>query len=124
MLDDRSLNGVFVNGERVEWRVLADGDEILVGRYRLDLPRAGRGGSRAARDPGPDHRLTAWAAPRVPEERTERSGGARRIAPSTEPSIRRLAPVAAKIAVLSQKGGTGKTTAVRTLTDVFRRSRA
>jgi len=28
---------------------------------------------------------------------------------------------AATIAVLSQKGGTGKTTAVRTLTDVFRR---
>ena len=35
VLDDRSLNGVFVNGERVEWRVLTDGDEILVGRYRL-----------------------------------------------------------------------------------------
>jgi predicted nucleic acid-binding Zn-ribbon protein len=35
VLDDRSLNGVFVNGERVEWRVLQDGDEILVGRYRL-----------------------------------------------------------------------------------------
>jgi chromosome partitioning protein len=30
-------------------------------------------------------------------------------------------PVAATIAVLSQKGGTGKTTAVRTLTDIFRR---
>jgi chromosome partitioning protein len=30
--------------------------------------------------------------------------------------------VAQKIAVLSQKGGTGKTTAVRTLTDVFRRT--
>jgi pSer/pThr/pTyr-binding forkhead associated (FHA) protein len=35
VLDDRSLNGVFVNGERVEWRVLRDGDEIVVGRYRL-----------------------------------------------------------------------------------------
>ena len=35
VLDDRSLNGVFVNGERVEWRALRDGDEILVGRYRL-----------------------------------------------------------------------------------------
>jgi pSer/pThr/pTyr-binding forkhead associated (FHA) protein len=35
VLDDRSLNGVFVNGERVEWRTLNDGDEILVGRYRL-----------------------------------------------------------------------------------------
>jgi DNA-directed RNA polymerase subunit RPC12/RpoP len=37
VLDDRSLNGVFVNGERVEWRALADGDEILVGRYRLQF---------------------------------------------------------------------------------------
>ncbi len=35
VLDDRSLNGVFVNGERVEWRVLRDTDEIVVGRYRL-----------------------------------------------------------------------------------------
>ena len=37
VLDDRSLNGVFVNGERVEWRVLSDGDEIVVGRYRLQI---------------------------------------------------------------------------------------
>jgi len=35
VLDDRSLNGVFVNGDRVEWRILEDGDEIVVGRHRL-----------------------------------------------------------------------------------------
>jgi hypothetical protein len=35
VLDDRSLNGVFVNGEVVEWGRLADGDELTVGRYRL-----------------------------------------------------------------------------------------
>ncbi len=35
LLDDRSLNGVFVNGERVEWSTLRDGDEILVGRHEL-----------------------------------------------------------------------------------------
>ena len=35
VLDDRSLNGVFVNGARVEGKVLKDGDEIIVGRYRL-----------------------------------------------------------------------------------------
>lgn len=35
ILDDRSLNGVFVNGELVEWGGLADGDELTVGRYRL-----------------------------------------------------------------------------------------
>jgi pSer/pThr/pTyr-binding forkhead associated (FHA) protein len=44
VLDDRSLNGVFVNGERVEWRELLDGDEIVVGRYRLTfLDVAGAG---------------------------------------------------------------------------------
>jgi pSer/pThr/pTyr-binding forkhead associated (FHA) protein len=44
VLDDRSLNGVFVNGERVEWSVLADGDEIVVGRHVLrfvDVPATG-----------------------------------------------------------------------------------
>ncbi len=35
LLDDRSLNGVFVNGERVDGKTLADSDEIIVGRYRL-----------------------------------------------------------------------------------------
>jgi pSer/pThr/pTyr-binding forkhead associated (FHA) protein len=37
LLDDRSLNGVFVNGERVEWTILKDGDEIEIGRYRLNF---------------------------------------------------------------------------------------
>ncbi|MCW3039905.1 MAG: hypothetical protein JWM31_1810 [Solirubrobacterales bacterium] len=35
VLDDRSLNGVFVDGERVSSRPLVDGDEIVVGRHRL-----------------------------------------------------------------------------------------
>ncbi|HET6997635.1 MAG TPA: FHA domain-containing protein [Solirubrobacterales bacterium] len=35
ILDDRSLNGVFVNGETVEWAPLHDGDELAVGRYSL-----------------------------------------------------------------------------------------
>jgi predicted RNA-binding Zn-ribbon protein involved in translation (DUF1610 family) len=35
VLDDRSLNGVFVNGERVEWSTLADGDEVVIGRHHL-----------------------------------------------------------------------------------------
>ncbi len=41
VLDDRSLNGVFVNGERVEWSTLADADEIVIGRHHLhyvDVP--------------------------------------------------------------------------------------
>ena len=37
LLDDRSLNGVFVNGERIDGRLLQDGDEIIVGRYRLSF---------------------------------------------------------------------------------------
>jgi hypothetical protein len=37
LLDDRSLNGVYVNGSRVDGRVLQDGDEIIVGRYRFNF---------------------------------------------------------------------------------------
>lgn len=40
-LDDRSLNGVFVNGKRVDWSPLNDGDELRVGRYQLYLINAG-----------------------------------------------------------------------------------
>jgi hypothetical protein len=35
ILDDRSLNGVFVNGERVDWHELADGERITIGRFDL-----------------------------------------------------------------------------------------
>jgi predicted nucleic acid-binding Zn-ribbon protein len=35
VLDDRSLNGVFVNGDMVEWGKLTDGDELTIGRYRF-----------------------------------------------------------------------------------------
>ena len=46
VLDDRSLNGVFVNGERVEWRTLEDGDEIVVGRYHLHVVEVAGAASR------------------------------------------------------------------------------
>lgn len=35
VLDDRSLNGVFRNGERVELSELNDGDTVTVGRFNL-----------------------------------------------------------------------------------------
>ena len=35
VLDDRSLNGVFRNGERVELSELKDGDTVTVGRFNL-----------------------------------------------------------------------------------------
>ena len=35
LVDDRSLNGVEVNGERISRAVLRDGDTIAVGRVRL-----------------------------------------------------------------------------------------
>ena len=35
VLDDRSLNGVLVNGRRVEWSPLRDGDEIGIGRHAI-----------------------------------------------------------------------------------------
>jgi predicted nucleic acid-binding Zn-ribbon protein len=44
VLDDRSLNGVFVGGERVELHELDDGDEIAIGRFHLYfLSLSGRG---------------------------------------------------------------------------------
>jgi hypothetical protein len=54
LLDDRSLNGVFVNGARVDGKALRDGDEIIVGRYRLTFVRvlADQG---TARLPGSSH---------------------------------------------------------------------
>ena len=68
VLDDRSLNGVFVNGERVEWSTLADGDEVVIGRHHLhfiDIPavsgmrfthrRAGRRHRRSRSRPRPSH---------------------------------------------------------------------
>ncbi|HLM32321.1 MAG TPA: FHA domain-containing protein [Solirubrobacterales bacterium] len=39
-LDDRSLNGLFVNGEQVDWAPLGDGDELAIGRYRLHVLEA------------------------------------------------------------------------------------
>jgi hypothetical protein len=35
VMDDRSMNGVFLGGERVEFAELADGDEIVIGRHHL-----------------------------------------------------------------------------------------
>ena len=69
VLDDRSLNGVFVNGERVEWRVLADGDEIVVGRYRLHFLEArGRHGAGRRHAAGV-HRLGESFGPAGPRRR-------------------------------------------------------
>jgi hypothetical protein len=51
VLDDRSLNGVYVNGERVEWAGLTDGDEITIGRhaiYFLDTATVGSASPEAA----------------------------------------------------------------------------
>jgi hypothetical protein len=40
VLDDRSLNGLMVNGETVDWGRLLDGDELTIGRYHLYLIEA------------------------------------------------------------------------------------
>jgi hypothetical protein len=39
VLDDRSLNGVFRNGERVELSELEDGDTLTIGRFNLHFIR-------------------------------------------------------------------------------------
>ena len=49
VLDDRSLNGVYVNGRRVEWSPLADGDEIVVGRHTIHFMDTAAGDAAADR---------------------------------------------------------------------------
>jgi pSer/pThr/pTyr-binding forkhead associated (FHA) protein len=51
VLDDRSLNGIFVNGHRVEWSPLRDGDEIAIGRHRLFYLDSATVGSAEAVNP-------------------------------------------------------------------------
>ena len=44
VLDDRSMNGISVNEEQVDWSPLVDGDEIQIGRYTLSvIESAGKG---------------------------------------------------------------------------------
>ena len=45
VLDDRSLNGVFLNGERVELSPLKDGDTLDVGRFSMHFLRKAGAGS-------------------------------------------------------------------------------
>jgi predicted nucleic acid-binding Zn-ribbon protein len=37
VLDDRSMNGISVNAEQVDWSSLEDGDELQIGRYTLHV---------------------------------------------------------------------------------------
>jgi pSer/pThr/pTyr-binding forkhead associated (FHA) protein len=50
ILDDRSLNGVFVNGARVDMRELEDGDHIAVGRFQLHFISLREGDAEPAGD--------------------------------------------------------------------------
>jgi predicted nucleic acid-binding Zn-ribbon protein len=59
VLDDRSLNGVFVNGERVEWSTLQDGDEVLVGCHSLRFIEVSRAGDARPAAQDPRRQLTA-----------------------------------------------------------------
>ena len=51
VLDDRSLNGVFRNGDRVELEELEDGDELQIGRFRLFFVSLSPDGDIGARAP-------------------------------------------------------------------------
>lgn len=53
ILDDRSLNGIYVNGEQREWSRISDGDRLMIGRYQLvfiSVPQAGQATGPAAAD--------------------------------------------------------------------------
>jgi len=47
LLDDRSLNGTYRNGERVDSALLRDGDVIRVGRTRLQYVEVAAAGEEA-----------------------------------------------------------------------------
>ena len=67
VLDDRSLNGVYVNGRRVEWSPLTDGDEIVVGRHALFfLDTATVGTAAPATSAGGDRRVSRPRGPYRP----------------------------------------------------------
>jgi hypothetical protein len=57
ILDDRSLNGVFVNGSRVDMHELRDGDQLSIGRFQLHFIRLSGSRSQA-----PEHSFGAAAA--------------------------------------------------------------
>ena len=85
ILDDRSLNGVFVNGERVELAELDDGDEIAVGRFNVFF-------LRASDPPG-------GAADRPRARRSPRSAGTSAPLPSAYgPRDRRLVTLPVRLA--------------------------
>jgi pSer/pThr/pTyr-binding forkhead associated (FHA) protein len=50
LLDDRSVNGTYVNGSRIEAALLSDGDEIVLGRVQLRFVEVA--GERAERATG------------------------------------------------------------------------
>jgi len=51
VLDDRSLNGVFVNGRRVDFSPLSDGDQIAIGRHTIHYLDTATVGAAAATEP-------------------------------------------------------------------------
>jgi FHA domain len=51
VVDVGSLNGTYVNRERVDWAVLADGDEIQIGKFRLVFLTRSDAGSIPADQP-------------------------------------------------------------------------
>jgi hypothetical protein len=51
VLDDRSLNGVYVNGRRVDWAPLTDGDQIAIGRHTIHFFDTATVGSGAPPSP-------------------------------------------------------------------------
>ncbi len=48
LLDDRSMNGTWVNGKRVDAAILSHGDEIVLGRVALRFVEVAADGADAA----------------------------------------------------------------------------
>ena len=48
ILDDRSITGTYLNGERVRWAELSDGDELTIGGFTLVVRQPAADSSAAA----------------------------------------------------------------------------
>ncbi len=51
LVDDSSLNGIFVGGERIDRHTLTDGDSFIVGRYRMNFVRVTTGVAAEGAEP-------------------------------------------------------------------------
>jgi pSer/pThr/pTyr-binding forkhead associated (FHA) protein len=103
--DLESLNGTFVNGQRVQSKALKDGDVITIGKHTITVDESSHADAPAAREPEPVRELVtvpAMAETFVLDTR-ERRQMIQDLAAAGERS--QLAPTRVQVATLSRVSG-------------------